>query len=168
LRQDNADQRLTPIGAKIGLVEGERVRRVEAKAATLLQGEKWVRQTNHEGIKLDQWFRRPENHWAALPDEIQGEFTPEIWSLLETDFKYEGHLGRQQQQISRMSKQEGRALPADLDYFAIDALKKEAKARFSEIRPSTVGQAARIPGITPADIGILAIWLEKKDRAAKA
>ncbi len=167
LRQDNADQRLTPLAAEIGLATGERVERVKDKMANLLHASQWVRQTSYGGIKLDQWFRRPENSWTSLPDELKGKFTAEIWPLVETDFKYEGHLGRQQQQIDRMLKQEGRRLPVDVDYHAISALKKEAKVRFSEIRPQTVGQAARIPGITPADIAILAVWIEKRDRSAK-
>jgi tRNA uridine 5-carboxymethylaminomethyl modification enzyme len=84
--------------------------------------------------------------------------------LIETNFKYEGHLGRQQTQIDRMSRQEGKRLPEDLDYSAILGLKKEAQVRFTEIRPATLGQAGRIPGITPADLAMLLVWLEKLGR----
>jgi tRNA uridine 5-carboxymethylaminomethyl modification enzyme len=84
--------------------------------------------------------------------------------MIETDFKYEGHLDRQQTQINRMARQESRKVPADLDYSAIRGLKKEAQVRFAEIRPMTLGQAGRIPGITPADVAMLAVWLEKRDR----
>jgi tRNA uridine 5-carboxymethylaminomethyl modification enzyme len=165
LRQDNADLRLTPLAAEIGLVSGERVERTATKLAELKRADKWVRETPFEGVKLDHWFRRGDQSWEALPVEIRKEFPDEIWPLIETDFKYEGHLGRQRTQIDRMSRQEGRRIPADIDFNAIPALKKEAKVRFSEIRPQTIGQAGRIPGITPADVALLTIWLEKRDRS---
>ena len=161
LRQDNADLRLTPRAAAIGLTDGERVRRVTAKREALAEAEAWVRGTAHEGIKLDQWFRRSENSWTTLPVEMLAQLQRELWPLLETDFKYQGHLGRQQGQIERMARQEGRQLPADCDYSSIRGLKREAQVRFAEIQPATLGQAGRIPGITPADIAILMVWLEK-------
>ncbi|MBC8127163.1 MAG: tRNA uridine-5-carboxymethylaminomethyl(34) synthesis enzyme MnmG [Gloeobacteraceae cyanobacterium ES-bin-144] len=166
LRQDNADIRLTPKAAGIGLVAGERVRRVEEKLISLAKAERWVRQAVHEGLKLDQWFRRSENTWTMLPESLLEEFQPELWSLIETDFKYEGHLGRQRAQIERMVRQEGRRIPEKLDYSTIRGLKKEAQLRFTEIRPATLGQAGRIPGITPADVAMLVVWLEKLEREA--
>jgi len=165
LRQDNADIRLTPRAAEIGLATGERVRRVEKKLVGLERAESFVRQAVHEGVKLDQWFRRGENSWETLPESLLQEFHVELWPLLETNFKYEGHLGRQQAQIDRMSRQEGRRLPEGLDYLAIRGLKKEAQLRFSEIRPATLGQASRIPGITPADMAMLVVWIEKLERS---
>jgi len=168
LRQDNADLRLTPKAAAIGLASGERVRRVEEKLAALAQADPFVRQTVHDGVKLDQWFRRTENSWETLPAELLEMFHVELWPLIETNFKYEGHLGRQQAQINRMARQEGKRLPADLDYTSIRGLKKEAQLRFTEIRPATLGQAGRIPGITPADVAMLVIWVEKLEREAAA
>jgi tRNA uridine 5-carboxymethylaminomethyl modification enzyme len=166
LRQDNADLRLTPLAAEIGLAGGERVRRVTEKQAAMGEAGRFVRKAVYDGVKLDQWFRRSENSWKNLPDEILGMFHVELWPLIETDFKYEGHLGRQQSQIDRMSRMETKRLPGDIEYGAIPALKREAQLRFSEIRPATLGQAGRIPGITPADIGILAVYLEKRERGA--
>ena len=164
LRQDNADIRLTPRAAEIGLASGERVRRVEEKLLGLKKADRWVRQAVHEGVKLDQWFRRNENSWEMLPEALRQEFHVELWPVIETNFKYEGHLGRQQSQIERMSRQEGKRLPEDLDYSLIRGLKKEAQVRFTEIRPATLGQAGRIPGITPADLAMLLVWLEKVAR----
>jgi tRNA uridine 5-carboxymethylaminomethyl modification enzyme len=166
LRQDNADLRLTPKAAGIGLASGERVRRVEEKLAGLEKADRWVRQAVHEGLKLDQWFRRSENSWTMLPNHLLEEFHVELWALIETDFKYEGHLGRQRTQIERMARQEGRRIPESLDYATIRGLKKEAQVRFTEIRPTTLGQAGRIPGITPADVAMLVVWLEKLEREA--
>ena len=166
LRQDNADLRLTPRGAEIGLVSGERVNRVEKKLVGLEKADRWIRHTVYEGVKLDQWFRRSDNSWEALPAHLLEEFPRELWPLIETNFKYEGHLSRQQCQIDRMARQEGRRLAVEFDYSTIRGLKKEAQVRFAEIRPATLGQAGRIPGITPADLAMLVIWLEKLDREA--
>jgi tRNA uridine 5-carboxymethylaminomethyl modification enzyme len=168
LRQDNADLRLTPKAAAIGLASGERVQRVEAKLAGLEKAESFVRQAVNEGAKLDHWFRRAENSWETLPEPMLQEFPRDLWPLIETNFKYEGYLGRQQSQIDRMSRQEGKRLSPDLDYSAIRGLKKEAQVRFTEIRPTTLGQAGRIPGITPADVAMLVVWLEKLEREAKS
>ncbi len=168
LRQDNADLRLTPRAAAIGLTDGERVRRVEEKLASLEKANSFVRQTNHQGVKLDQWFRRSENSWETLPADLLKMFHVELWPIIETNFKYEGHLSRQQTQIDRMSRSEGKKLPVDLDFTTIRGLKKEAQVRFTEIRPATLGQASRIPGITPADVAMLVIWMEKLEREAAA
>jgi tRNA uridine 5-carboxymethylaminomethyl modification enzyme len=165
LRQDNCDLRLTPLAAAAGLASGERVRRVVEKQGELDRALKWSRQTVHEGVKLDHWFRRSENAWEMLPQEMQGEFHVELWPLIETELKYEGHLNRQQVQVERMARHEDKRIPTDLDYAGIRGLKKEAQINFARIKPATLGQAGRITGITPADVAVLAVWLERRRRA---
>ena len=164
LRQDNADQRLTPLAHDFGLCCESRSAQVQAKLEHLETASRFVRETNHEGIKLDHWFRREENSWRDLPAPFLEKFPVELWPLVETDFKYEGHILRQRQQVERMSRQESRALPPETDYNSIQGLKREAQQRLNAIRPQTLGQAARISGITPADIALLSIWLEKSRR----
>ncbi len=166
LRQDNADLRLTPIAAALGLATGERVERARHKQEELDRAKEWGRKRTHEGLKLDHWFRRGENRWADLPEDIRREFHVEHWPLIETEFKHEGHLGRQQQQVEKLARSEEKRIPADLDYSAISGLKREARERFGERQPATLGQAGRIPGITPADVAVLAVWLEKRRREA--
>ena len=164
LRQDNADLRLTPKAAEIGLATGERVRRIEEKIAWLQRAGEFIRKTSHEGVKLDLWLRRMENTWPKLPAGILDQFDAKLWPLIETEFKYEGHLERQQVQINRMARQEQKAIPAWVDYSTLHGMKTEAKIKLQQIRPLTLGQAARVSGITPADIALLSIWLEKRER----
>jgi len=166
LRQDNADQRLTPLAHDFGLSCEPRSSQIRTKLEHLETASRFVRETNHEGIKLDHWFRREENSWGDLPAPLLEKFPVELWPLIETDFKYEGHILRQRQQVDRMSRQESRALPRETDYKSIQGLKREAQQRLDAIRPQTLGQAARISGITPADIALLSIWLEKNRREA--
>ena len=167
LRQDNADERLSPLAADLGMLGEEQGSRFKEKLSGLEQARQFIRGTTHERIKLDHWFRQEGNHWKGLPSDILNKFHVELWPTLEADFKYEGHINRQLQEVERFKKQEATLLPDDLDYHRLTGLKAEAKQRFSSIRPRTLGQAARISGITPADVTLLMIWLEKRKKTSE-
>ena len=161
LRQDNADLRLTPVAADCGLVGGQRANRANARAQLLEDGLKLGRGLVHEGLKLDTWFRKPDNTAAELPLEISKKFPPEIWDLLEIEFKYAGYIDRQQNMVERTRDMENHVIPSDVDYAKLRGLKKEAATRLSDIRPATLGQAGRVSGVTPADIAVLAVWMNR-------
>jgi len=161
LRQDNADLRLTPLASEIGLVTGLRAERIQEKTTALEIAKSLIPTISHDRVKLDHWFRRSENSWRTLPAEILDQVPHHLWSLLETDFKYAGHLERQQTQIDRLKRMEDKRIPENFDYEKVSGLKAEARNHLNTIRPTTIGQATRISGITPADIAILAIALRK-------
>ncbi|MEM6911452.1 MAG: tRNA uridine-5-carboxymethylaminomethyl(34) synthesis enzyme MnmG [Verrucomicrobiota bacterium] len=167
LRQDNADLRLTPKAAEWGLIEETRCRHTEEKASQLAAARHFAeREAKVEDLPLAKWFRRPENTVATLPSALRARFAGEIWQLLETDLKYEGYLRRQEGMVARADRNEHRAIPGGLDFAAISGLKKEAQMKWAEIQPRTLGQAARVSGITPADVSVLAVYLEKLARQA--
>ena len=165
LRQDNADERLSGRAADIGLLSEVHASKFKEKMNRLKEGRDFIRSRTHDRIKLDHWFRQGGNQWQDLPEEIREKFHVELWPILEADFKYEGHITRQQQEVDRFKKQESALLPADIDYDSLQGFKAEARQRLAAIRPRTLGQAARISGITPADVTLLMIWLEKRRKA---
>jgi len=164
LRQDNADLRLSEQAFEAGLIDEKRHQEMSDKKAKLEEGYAYCRQKTHDQMKLDRWFRQKENEWEHLPADIRAKFSPELWEVIEIDLKYEGHISRQAKQVEKMKRQEDKAIPQDVDYTAIHGLKREAQLRFSEIMPQTLGQASRISGITPADMAILSVWIEKRTR----
>ena len=161
LRQDNADQRLTLKACEIGLATEFQRQRITEKVATLEGASHYIRKTAYEQVRLDHWFRRSENRWQMLPEKIKQKFHVELWDVLEADFKYEGHIQRQERQVIKLSKVDKKKIPVDIDYSVIVGMKREAKQCLSNIKPTTLGQAGRISGITPADVTLLSIWIEK-------
>ena len=112
---------------------------------------------------MAQWLKRSENTPSKLPLELFRRYKPEIWDLVETDLKYEGYLRREQDQIERHRLQEEALIPPGIDYDAIPSMRLEARQKFRDYAPGTLGQASRISGITPADISVLSIWMKKTE-----
>lgn len=164
LRQDNADIRLIPIAASIGLVNRDRKQAVEEKINAINLGTETVRNLKYDGIPLDLWLKRTGNDWKNLPPELTEMFHVEHWEHIATEIQYEGHIVRQIRQAEKINRMEDKQIPSDIDYEHVHALKREAVLKLSSIRPATIGQATRIPGITPADIALLLVWLKKEHR----
>jgi tRNA uridine 5-carboxymethylaminomethyl modification enzyme len=161
LRQDNCDLRLTPQAAELGLIPAERLAILQRKQQALQELLQFVLSTNHDGIRIERWLRRPENQPEGLPEEIYRNYTPEVWSLITTDLKYAGYIHRQEALVAKSVKMEDTPLPSDLDYTKLQGLRTEAQQKLQQIRPASLGQAARLQGVTPADIALLTILLKK-------
>jgi len=161
LRQDNCDIRLTDKALSIGMACSKRAESFLAKQRafhSLISDTATIQQ---DGIPLAQWLKRSENSFAKLPLELLGRYKPEIWGLVETDLKYAGYLKREQDQIDRQRLQEESRIPEGIDYETVPSMRLEARQKFREYSPGTLGQASRISGITPADISVLAVWIRK-------
>ncbi len=165
LRQDNADLRLASAAFENGLITAEDYRQTQDKQRIIAEGIEKAATVKYEGTTLTTWFKRPGNDWSNLPMELQQMFHVEHLDAIATDIQYEGHIERQKKQAEKITRMEGKAIPADIDYNAVHALKKEAVIKLSKIRPTNIGQASRIPGITPADIALLLVHLQKKNKA---
>ena len=163
LRHDNADQRLTKRAFDAGLISKERWAHFQQKLELL----GWVRQlaidTKLGGIPLCQLLKRPDFGIPNLPEEIRTVAPAEIWETVGTDVKYEGYVSRQAEQNRRVASRSLQPIPDGLDYGEIVGLRSETRQKLTAVRPVSLGQAARISGITPADIAIISIWLIKNN-----
>ena len=179
-RQDNADQRLTAIGAKVGLIPPERLKAVEEKYRAV---KREISRLEGSGIpgsaalnemlasrdtapvensaRLADLLRRPQVSYEDLApfDKDRPELPLSVTEEVEIQLKYAGYLARQEKQVAEFRKEEARLLPEDMDYNAISGLRLEARQKLSEIRPVSLGQAGRISGVSPADIAVLMIYL---------
>lgn len=161
LRQDNADLRLSPMAARIGLLSQERGSRAANRLQAIQDGIALTHQVKVDGISLNLWLRRPENAWQNLPQQTLDLLPAELWEPVSIEVIFAAHIDRMRLAAERMQRQEDKRIPADFDYDSVPAMKTEARQRFTRVRPATIGQAARIPGITPADIALLLVRLKK-------
>ena len=181
-RQDNADQRLTAIGAAVGLVPQEQLRRVEEKYEAVRREISRLEGSGVPGsdalnemlasrdstpvtnsARLADLLRRPQVTYADIApfDPDRPQLPPTVTEEVEIQIKYAGYLARQEKQVQEFRLAESRQLPGDIDYNAIAGLRLEARQKLSDIRPMSIGQASRISGVSPADIAVLLIYLEQ-------
>ena len=162
LRQDNADLRLAEKARGAGLISAERAAKVAAKVVAVGDLKEKLQSIRHECVMITQWIRRPENFVSALPEEMRRLASAEIWSQVEIDLKYEGYIRREMESVARQQRQEEYLVPMDLDYASIPGLRNESRQKLAQVRPATLGQASRISGVTPADVGLLSVWIRKQ------
>ncbi len=161
LRQDNADLRLSPQAAQLGLLSEARGALATTRLQAIRAGVENTHRVKVDGIPLNLWLRRPENDWHDLPPEVLSLYSPELWEPIAIEVVFAAHIERMRVAAERMQRQEDKRIPQDFDYESVPAMKTEARQRFARVRPATIGQAARIPGITPADIALLLVRLKK-------
>jgi tRNA uridine 5-carboxymethylaminomethyl modification enzyme len=186
LRHDNADLRLTETGRRVGLVSEERYRIFSEKVRQIEEERAWLRETKvtpssvvqeylsakgsaplKGGMGLEELLKRPELTFSDLLELVgqERDISPEVAEELDVQIKFAGYLQKQEAHVARMEKLENKRIPENIDYDRLRGLSREAQEKLKKVLPKTLGQASRIPGVTPADISVLWVDLEKSRRA---
>jgi len=160
LRQDNADLRLSEIGYEVGLLPERNHRKLVAKRRSIEEEITRLENTRNGADTLAQLLRRPEVSYSDLANRDEA-LSEEVIQQVEIEIKYEGYVDRQRAEVERFKNIEAKGIPDSFDYASVPSLRQEARQKLSKIRPSTVGQASRISGVSPADISMLLVWLKR-------
>jgi tRNA uridine 5-carboxymethylaminomethyl modification enzyme len=159
LRQDNADLRLSPLAHEIGLLPLRNFRKVEDKQKVVVEEITRLEKTRLGSDSLAQLLRRPETSYKEIVSD--SSLSEEAIQQVEILLKYSGYIARQENEVAKCKDLEDKRIPPDFDYLSVPSLRQEARQKLTTIRPETIGQAARISGVSPADISILLVWLKR-------
>jgi len=167
LRQDNADARLSQTGYEVGLLPERNYLRFKAKQEAILQERGRLSKTRSGSDTVEQLLRRPEIRYSDLPHR-DDSLTEEVILQVEIAVKYAGYIERQESEVFRFKSLEDKEIPDTFDYSSVPGLRTEARQKLGVIQPKTLGQAARISGVTPADISIVMVWLRRSGMSNQA